>query len=161
MSFPRNASDPSSPQIFFRQAPPRSLVDDELGLSESPTGEEPHHPAPDMGRSYENSLSSSGGTRRSILSIQDEPFTPIRNLAILNYQRKSIFHARAGSNRSAAASSLSSEKICGNVWSSLLWKGHERACLAAVLVSVVLIIVGGIVGICFAGTGVGCFLNYT
>lgn len=165
----RQLPAPPSPQIFFRQAPaflqPASSShshDEENNIraspedfsnSESPVGE-PDTPqmrisTTMMDHYRRHSLSSSDCTRRSILSVQDEPFTPVRNLAILNYQKRSIFsHTIANSENTDTEKSFSVMDWwpCSNV----LWKGHEKFCIASAFLALLFIIIGGIVGMYFA-----------
>ncbi|OQV24645.1 hypothetical protein BV898_01704 [Hypsibius exemplaris] len=166
---------PDSPQIFFRQAPTQndcaveSANCDNLFPSES-CCDEPMDPAIQsavMDRYRRNSLSSNG-TRRSILSVHDErhsAFTPVHNLAIMHYQKRSIF----SSPRMTSDSSISSgtEHSFGNhrrgnhCWlpccSDYPWKGHEKICLGLALLAILLIIVGGIVGTYFSFRAPGNF----
>lgn len=167
--FDRELPPPPSPQIFFRQAPFNVLPEDRLpdddrdinvrspevfSSPNSPNADYDsshmpmHLPATVMDRYRRGSLTSSDCTRRSIISAQDEHFTPVRNLAILKYQRRSIFSPRITSDNSNREESLG----MGQCWpcSAVLWRGHEKLCIGSVFLAFCLIIIGGIVGMYFA-----------
>ena len=153
----------TSPDVFFQQAPQQTAEErlhgapspDNLFPTDTPYGGRGDvNVQPSAVNYYRRDSITSHRTRRSVLAQEEPPFTPVRNLAIMDYQKRSIFSnprlPSASSSNSSSRPSYWSRKTGAECCGRFLWKGHERVCLGVVLIAIVLIIVGGIVGTYFA-----------